>query len=414
MTWRDNITTALKGVSANRSRSLLTILGIVIGITAIMVMMSIGKGAENLILNEIGGLGAETIVIRPGREPMGPSDIGSTLFSDSLKNRDLDFLRRKENVPELIDIMPALVVPGPVSFEGETFGPDILGGSAEFFSKAFNVFTSEGVLFDENDIKANASVAVIGPEVKKELFGESNAVGENIKIKNRRFRVVGVLAEKGQVSFLNFDRIVIIPYSTAQLYLLGIDYFHEIILKTTSPDVVDRTVHDIEITMREAHGITDPEKDDFFVVTQQGIVEQIRVILGALTAFLSSVVAIALVVGGIGIMNIMLVSVTERTKEIGLRKAIGATNKNIMTQFLLEAIILTLVGGIIGIILGAILSLSAGIIISQVLSVEWEFVFPISAVLLGLGVASVVGLIFGLYPARKASQKDPIEALRYE
>jgi len=414
MTIIDSFKMATNSLGINRTRSALTILGIVIGITAIMMMMSIGKGAENLILNEIGGLGAETIIIRPGKEPTGPSDLGNTLFSDSLKKRDLEFLKRKENVPELVDVMPAIIVPGSVSFEGETFSPDIFGGSAEFFSQAFGVFPEEGVLFSESDIKGRASVAVIGSKVRTELFGNDSATGKYIRIKDKKFRVVGVLGERGQTSFVNFDRVVIIPYTTAQTYLLGVDYFHEIITKATSPDVVDRTARDIEATLREAHNITDPEKDDFFVVTQQGVVEQIQTILGALTAFLSSVVAIALVVGGIGIMNIMLVSVTERTREIGLRKALGATEKDILVQFLFEAILLTAAGGLVGIILGALLSSGATFVLKQFAGLAWQFVFPVSAMLLGLGVSALVGVVFGIYPARKAAQKSPIEALRYE
>ncbi|MAG12927.1 multidrug ABC transporter substrate-binding protein [bacterium] len=414
MTIIDSFKMAIDSLGINRTRSALTILGIVIGITAIMMMMSIGKGAENLILNEIGGLGAETIIIRPGKEPTGPSDLGNTLFSDSLKKRDLEFLKRKENVPELVDVMPAIIVPGSVSFEGETFSPDIFGGSAEFFSQAFGVFPEEGVLFDESDIKGRASVAVIGSKVRTELFGNDSATGKYIRIKDKKFRVVGVLGERGQTSFVNFDRVVIVPYTTAQTYLLGVDYFHEIITKATSPDVVDRTARDIEATLREAHNITDPEKDDFFVVTQQGVVEQIQTILGALTAFLSSVVAIALVVGGIGIMNIMLVSVTERTREIGLRKALGATEKDILMQFLFEAILLTAAGGLVGIILGALFSFGAAFALKQFGGLAWQFVFPVSAMLLGLGVSALVGVVFGLYPARKAAQKSPIEALRYE
>ena len=204
------------------------------------------------------------------------------------------------------------------------------------------------------------------------------------------------------------------PYTTAQLYLLGIDYFHEIIVKAESQEAVLRTVRDIELTLRENHGITDPEDDDFFVTTQEGIVEQVQIIIGSLTAFLSSVVAIALVVGGIGVMNIMLVSVTERTREIGLRKAVGATEGDILSQFLFEAVILTVVGGIIGIILGTGLSFLASFVLTAILGVTWIFVFPITAALLGLFVSGLVGLVFGLYPARQAARKSPIEALRYE
>ncbi len=414
MTLKDSFTMALRGLKTHKSRSGLTILGIVIGITAIILMMSIGNGAEKLILNEIGGLGAETIVVRPGKEPTGPSDLGETLFADSLKRKDLEALKRKGNVPYLVEIMPALLVPGSVSYEGETYRPTIMGGSFEIMSATFNVYVADGAPFTETEINQSASVAIIGSKVAQELFGASEAVGEFIKIKDRKFRVLGVLEPKGQAAFFNFDEIVIVPYTTAQLYLLGIDYFHEIIIKTQGADFVARSVVDIERTLRESHNIDNSKDDDFFLVTQQGVVKQVQTILGALTAFLSSVVAIALVVGGIGVMNIMLVSVTERTREIGLRKAIGATEKDILRQFLFEAIILTAIGGIIGVILGGVLSLAASLVLTQILELNWTFSFPLTAVFLGISMSAVVGLIFGIYPARKASEMSPIDALRYE
>lgn len=414
MTLKDSFKTALSGLKTNKSRSALTMLGIVIGITAIILMMSIGRGAEALILNEIGGLGAETIVVRPGKEPSGPSDFGQTLFSDSLKTKDVEALQKKSNAPNIAEVMPVLVVPGSVSFEGETYRPTIMGGVVDFFSSSFNVYVEQGTAFDESDIRQSSSVAVIGSKVAEELFAASDPVGEYIKIQDRKFRVVGVFPPRGQVAFFNINEVVIIPYTTAQTYLLGIDYFHEVIVKADSPQSVAATVRDIEFTLRENHGITDPEDDDFYVTTQEGVIQQIQTIIGALTAFLSSVVAIALVVGGIGVMNIMLVSVTERTREIGLRKALGATDKDILRQFLFEAMSLTAVGGVIGIILGALFSLTASVILTKVLAVNWSFTFPISAALLGLGVSALVGLVFGLYPARQASRKSPIEALRYE
>ncbi|MDP1688743.1 MAG: ABC transporter permease [bacterium] len=414
MSIKHTLKIAINGVTSHKSRSALTVLGIVIGITGIMLMVSIGSGAENLILGEISGLGTETIVIRPGREPSGLSDIGATIFADSLKIKDLEALKKKSNVPELVDIMPILIVPGGVSYKGETYSPQIIGGSIEFFAKAFNIYPETGTLFDENSIREKASVAVIGYKVKEKLFGYSDAVGENITIKGKKFRVQGVLPSKGQVAFLNFDELIMIPYSTAQTYLLGTDYFHEIILKASSPEAVARTVQDIELTLRESHNITDPIKDDFFIVTQQAAIKQITTIIGALTTFLSSVVAIALVVGGIGVMNIMLVSVTERTREIGLRKALGATNKDILNQFLLEAVMLTGIGGFIGIMLGALFGYIASIILTNYANLNWAFVFPIGAAVLAVAVSALVGLIFGIYPARQASRKSPIEALRYE
>ncbi|MBI2035787.1 MAG: ABC transporter permease [Candidatus Liptonbacteria bacterium] len=405
---------AVSGVTTHKSRSALTILGIVIGITGIMLMVSIGSGAENLILGEIGGLGAETIIIRPGREPSGPSDVGATLFADSLKSRDVELLRRKSNVPDLVDIMPILIIPGSVAYKNETYSPQIFGGSIEFFANAFNLALEAGSFFDDADIREKASVAVIGSKVKDELFGPSDAVGESITIKNKKFRVQGVLAKRGQASFVNFDEVVLVPYTTAQTYLLGTDYYHEVMVKASSPEAVGRAVQDIEATLRESHNITDPDKDDFFVVTQQGAIDQIKTIINALTTFLSSVVAIALVVGGIGVMNIMLVSVTERTREIGLRKALGATNKDILRQFLLEAVILTGVGGLIGIALGAVFGFVASIILTEYANLDWDFVFPISAAILGITVSALVGLVFGIYPASQAAKKSPMEALRYE
>ncbi|MEK7452974.1 MAG: ABC transporter permease [Patescibacteria group bacterium] len=414
MNFRHSVKTAYSGISANKGRSILTLLGIVIGIASIMMIISIGRGTEELILNQINSMGADTVVIRPGQEPTGPSDIAGTIFADSLKERDIEALKKSQNVPHLIDIAPIVIVTGSVSYESETYRPQIFGWSMEFMAKMFKVYPQEGYFFDESDIKNKSSVAVIGSEVKKELFGESNAVGKYIKIRERKFRVIGVIAPRGQVAFLDPDKVVVVPYSTAQTYLLGIDYYNEVMTKVDSPEFMERTVEDIKATLREQHNITDSKKDDFFIVTQKGLVSQIETIIAALTLFLSSVVAISLVVGGIGVMNIMLVSVTERTREIGLRKALGATKKDILFQFLIEAVMLTAIGGIIGIISGALLSFIAAYILKEFMMLDWVFSFPIFAALLGFGVSAFVGLIFGIYPARKASNKSPMEALRYE
>ncbi|PIR98503.1 MAG: hypothetical protein COT88_01610 [Candidatus Colwellbacteria bacterium CG10_big_fil_rev_8_21_14_0_10_41_28] len=406
--------TSYRALWVNKSRSFLTVLGVLIGIASIIMMMSIGKGAENLILGEIGGLGAETVVVRPGQEPTGPTDVAETLLGDSLKDRDVDLLRKKSNVPDVIEVSPFVIVPGSVSYGGDTYRPMVIGGAADFFIDSFDAYPEEGVLFDESDTRQKANVAVIGSKVKEELFGDKSPIGESIRIKNQSFKVVGSLAPRGQVAFFDIDDLVIVPHTTAMTYILGIDYYHEIILTAKSADMVEYVIEDVTRTLREAHGITDPDKDDFFAVSQQGLADQIQIIIGSLTAFLSSVVAIALVVGGVGVMNIMLVSITERTREIGLRKAVGATKKNIMNQFLFEAVLLTSIGGVIGIILGGTLAFLISLVLAQTVAPAWTFTFPISAVFLGLGVTSLVGLVFGLYPAKKAAEKDPIEALRYE
>ncbi|MDD5710950.1 MAG: ABC transporter permease [Candidatus Colwellbacteria bacterium] len=411
---RHSFKIAYRAIKINKSRSFLTILGILIGIAAIMMMVSLGSGAEELILGEISGFGGETIAVNAGQEPSGPTDFASALYSDSLKEKDVELLRRRSNVPYAKEVEPLVMVSGNVSYEGETYTPMILGGSAEFLTRTFNTPIREGGVFTESEIQQRAKVAVIGDKVRQELFGESDVLGKNVQIGDFKFRIVGILAKKGMVSFFNMDELVIIPHTTAQTYILGIDYYHEIDVVAESIDVVDQTAADIEMTLREAHGIDDPDKDDFYVTTTQGAIEQIQTVISTLTAFLSSVVAIALVVGGVGVMNIMLVSVTERTHEIGLRKAIGATEKEILQQFLLEAVLLTSIGGLIGIILGGTLSFLISLVMAQFVAPNWSFSFPFSAILLGMGVTSLVGLVFGLYPARKAARKSPIEALSYE
>jgi putative ABC transport system permease protein len=300
-----------------------------------------------------------------------------------------------------------------MAFENLTYRPTIYGVTS-FFAKIYDIYPDQGRIFSDDEVQSYADVAVIGSKVKNELFGSADALGQKVKIKGRNFKIIGILSKKGQMSFVNFDDAAIVPFTTAQQYIFGIRYFNRIIAEADSESTVNETVDDIKITLRNSHNITDPNKDDFFVETQADAIKSVSTITNVLTYFLAAVAAISLLVGGIGIMNIMLVSVTERTREIGLRKALGATEKNILNQFLLEAVLLTAAGGIIGIILGASFSFLTSLALSKVLALNWKFNFPIPAALLGLGVAAAIGLIFGLYPARKAAKKNPIEALRYE
>ena len=415
MRFQHTAKTAFIGLQTNKSRSVLTILGIVIGITAVILVVSIGQGAQDLILGQLQALGSKTIVVLPGREPSGPTDpsIVDSLFSDSLKEREMQALKNKSNAPFLKNIMPIVFGAESSVYQGETFRLTLLGVS-ELATDIFDLAPEEGNFLTEEDIKSRADVAVIGSKVRDELFGPSEAIGERIKIKGRNFRVIGVLPSKGQVSFFNFDETVLVPYSTAQTYIFGIKHFNRLVVEAESEAVIDQTVQDIEITLRNLHGITDPDKDDFFIETQADIAARVSTVTNILTLFLATIAAISLLVGGIGIMNIMLVSVTERTREIGLRKAVGATEKNILNQFLLEAIFLTAIGGVVGVILGAGLSLSVAVVLSQFVGLNWTFSFPTIAALVGFVVSALVGLIFGLYPARQASLKNPIEALRYE
>jgi len=404
--------TALVGLERNKSRSALTILGIVIGITSIILIMSLGQGAQNLILQQIQSIGPKVIAIIPGREPTGPTDVLST-FTDSLKERDITALENKANVPHATEVMPIVFGSDSVAYANDTYRTTILGGTG-LATSLYDIYPSEGRFINEEDVKSYADTIVIGSKVKNELFGESDAIGEKVKIKSKNFRIVGVLPKTGQLSFINFDDAVFIPYTTAQQYVFGIKYFNRIVVEVDDEKNITAATEDIKATLRNSHNITNPEKDDFFIETQAEAMESISSVTNILTLFLAAVAAISLVVGGVGIMNIMLVAVTERTREIGLRKSLGATNKNILLQFLVEAMILTIVGGIIGVLLGVLFELLISLILSSVLNLSWGFVLPFQAIILGLGVSALIGLVFGLYPARAAAKKSPIEALRYE
>jgi len=404
--------TSFSSLATHKSRSALTILGIVIGITSIILIMSLGKGAQELILNQIRGMGSAVIAIDPGRKPQGLSDF-SEIFTDSLREKDVVALKNPANVQGIKKISPLVSVNASVTYGSEGKRAMIIGGS-NLVAEIFELKLEHGQSLTDDHIAQRADVAILGSKLKQELFSDSDAVGEKVKIKGRAFRVIGVIAEKGQGSMFDIDNMVLVPYTTAQYYLLGISHYHEIIVQAESEEIVPRVARDIEITLREQHSITDPEKDDFYVTTMADAMERVGMVMTILTVFLSSIAAISLVVGGVGIMNIMLVSVLERTREVGLRKSLGATDKNILVQFMTESIILTMIGGLIGITLGASFAFLASLILKRVVSMGWVFTVSVNAILLGLGVAVFVGVVFGLYPAFKASKKSPIEALRYE
>jgi len=413
MTLKYSLKTAFNGLRANKSRSALTILGIVIGITAIMMVMSLGQGAQDLILGQIQGMGSRTLSVEPGKRPEGMMD-AMAMMTDSLKAKDLDVIKNKGNIPHAGRIMPVVFGSETMTFENEATKPTIFGAT-DFFAEIYDVDIAQGRLMTDEEVRSFADVVVIGSKMQEDLFGvNGEALNKKVKIKGRNFRVIGILAKKGQSAMVNFDKAAIIPYTTAQQYIFGIKYFNAIVVQADSEETVEETVNDLKIAIRNSHGIDPGEEDDFRVETQADAIAIVSTITNVLTLFLAAVAAISLIVGGVGIMNIMLVSVTERTREIGLRKALGATSKNILLQFLLESVGLTATGGIIGIALGVSLSLLVSFVINKFAGLAWGYNFPISAAALGLGVSALIGLIFGIYPARQAAKKSPMEALRYE
>ncbi|MCX6735759.1 MAG: ABC transporter permease [Candidatus Parcubacteria bacterium] len=403
---------SIKNVGNNKSRSLLTVLGIVVGIASIIVIMSLGAGASRLITDQISGIGSQTIAVHPGREATSPTDFAQ-MFSDSIKQKDVDALLVKENVPGIVAVMPEVYGGVTGSYENETYRFTILGAS-DVLARMMDIKLSEGIFMSEDQVRDASSFAVIGGKVKDQLFGLDDPLGKKIKVKGVNLRIIGVIAKQGGSSLMNFDDMVFVPYTTAQRYILGTKHYNELAILADSSIPLATTVQDIKTTLRISHNITDPEKDDFNVNTAADLLDRVSSVTTALTIFLAAVASISLIVGGIGIMNIMLVSVTERTREIGLRKAIGATEGDILLQFLFEAVILTFAGGIIGVLFGSAVSVIFAFAINHFSTIVWTYVFPINGAFLGIGVSTFIGLVFGIFPARHAAKKNPIEALRYE
>lgn len=408
MTLSDSIKSAYNGLSTSKGRSLLTILGIVIGIMSIMIVMSLGAGAQRLILDQVDSLGSKIIFVSDSRQAGGPPQP-----TDSLDDRDLAELRKKTNVPNANLVLASVFNSQRITFGSEAFDGAVQGITPEW-ERAFSLTPAQGDFISDDDVRSSAKVAVIGHIVRKELFPGEDPIGQIIKVKNNSFRVIGVLPEKGLLALFSYDESVFLPISTFQNTLLKAKNYGNFLIEVDDEANINATVEDIKRTLRFTHNIQIGEDDDFEVTPQADLADRLGTITTGFSLFLIAVAAISLVVGGVGIMNIMLVSVSERTREIGLRKAVGATNKDILMQFLIEAIMLTGVGGIIGIILGGGFSYLAAQAIKQFSGLEWSFEFPLQGMVIGLLVAVSIGLVFGIYPARKAAQKSPTEALRYE
>ncbi|MGD0328531.1 MAG: ABC transporter permease [Minisyncoccia bacterium] len=416
MLLRDAFKTATRSLTHGKMRSILTMLGIVIGIASVIVLMSIGQSAQDLILGQVQSIGSNLIIIIPGAPSNGkfsPPASAQGVVITSLQQNDVDALQREPSVDLAV---PEVRGQAEVVYGNNNATESYIGSTADFFVVSNLAKVSEGQTFSKNDVDSANHVVVIGPDLAQTLFGPNiDPLNKVIMVKGVSFRVIGVLNKGGTGAFgVDIGNLVVMPISAAQKQLLGITYFNVIIVQANAAYDINFVKSRITFVLRQDHGITDPNKDDFNIETQADILSILGSITSILTLFLAAIASISLVVGGIGIMNIMLVSVTERTREIGLRKAVGATNTDILQQFLIESVLLTFVGGVIGITVGAAVVGAVFLVLSSFFSIGWVFAFPLSAVVLGLVVSGIAGIAFGIYPARQASRKNPIDALRYE
>ena len=394
-------------LSANRVRSSLTILGIVIGISSVIAMVSIGTGASNTISSSIAALGSNLIQITPGaQQTRGFGASSGRGGAKTLTNEDAVAI--VENVANIEAVDSQVSGRYQITAKGTNTNTNVIGVTANY-PQIRNVDVAEGSFISDTQNNSASKVAVLGPTTRNDLFGEgSSAIGQSIRIKGLDFKVIGITIAKGGSGFQNQDDVIFIPVRSAQRYLSGDQYLATIAVQASTPEVMSQVQADITALLLDRHKISDAALADFSVLNQSDILSSASSITSTLTYLLAAIGGISLLVGGIGIMNMMLTTVTERTKEIGLRKAIGAKRRDISTQFLAEAITLTVIGGVIGIALGWVISYVVNLTGLVQTSVS------LSSVLLAFGVSAVTGIVFGWYPARRAAALNPIEALRYE
>ncbi len=404
---------ALKALTVNKGRAFLTSLGIMIGIASVIMVVSIGSGAQSLILNQVKSVGSDLVSILPGGQVEdGPPAAVLGITITTLDLEDAESLADTANVPNAVAVTPYVKGGGTVSYGAESIDSFFNGVSYQY-PAVEDVKVEDGRFFSEVEANSLDRVVVIGSEVADQLFNGTDPIGKDIRIQKESFKVIGIFEERGVVAFQNRDDQVFVPVEVAQKLLLGIDYVSLIRVKVDSSENVDRALYDVKETLRVNHNIRDPKDDDFTVESLDNAVDMLTSITNVLKFFLASIAAVALVIGGIGIMNIMFISVTERTREIGLRKAIGAKKRRILEQFLFEAVIVTLVGGVSGILVGGIISVFVALV-AQSYGYRWDLVVSLEAVALAFGVSCFVGVVFGYYPAKKAAELNPIDALRHE
>ena len=396
---------AFSALMANKMRSLLTMLGIIIGVGAVIAMVSIGMGVRNNIQQSIASLGSNMLIVMPGAENR-TGVRGGAGSKTTLEDEDADAIKAKIGG---IDNVSAMVSGSyQVVFGNSNWKTSVQGVSPDYMDIR-SLEVESGIFITEHDMVKRNRVAVIGSTVSENLFGGSNPVGQNIRINNQPFKIIGVLKKKGQSSMgQDQDDVIIVPMTTAQERMLGVNYVHSINVQVSSPDIMDEVQENIETLLRQRHHIAKGQEDDFNVRNLTSLMETMDSTTAMITMLLGAVAGISLLVGGIGIMNIMMVSVTERTREIGIRKALGATFRNIMMQFLIESVVIGIIGGVIGIFMGCTLSIAVAEFFN------FNTVITLLPIAVSFSFAVGTGLFFGIYPARKAAKLDPIEALRYE
>ncbi|MBS5751614.1 MAG: ABC transporter permease [Veillonella parvula] len=402
--YKESFLMAWASLVANKLRSLLTMLGIIIGVAAVIALVSIGNGVKQDIENSISSLGSNLLVVLPGA-PRTPGARPSQGSMKSLKISDYEAIAKLEGVKAASPMTNGSYV---VIYQNKNWTTSVAGVNSNF-QDVNNWTMTSGRFFSDKNVQNRERVAVVGQTVVKNLFADEDPVGKEIRVKNIPFRVIGVLKSKGNGTMGNDqDDTVLIPYTTSMERVEGIDYLLRVYVVAKDDEGIDRLQADIENLLRVRHNIKDTNLDDFNIQNMKSIMETVAQTTGTFTLFLGAVAAISLVVGGIGIMNIMLVSVTERTREIGVRKALGATYSVIVTQFLIEAVVISLIGGFIGIAFG----IGASKVIGMVSGMST--VVSVPTIIMSFAFSMAIGLIFGIYPARKAAKLNPIDALHYE
>jgi putative ABC transport system permease protein len=400
------IATAIEALKLQKTRTVLAILGIVIGIGAVIALVSIGQAAKQSVENQISSLGSNLLTVSPGAQSTG--GVRSATSMTTLTYEDALAIKNNSQITTVSKISPEFSSRGQISSGKNNTNSQITGVTTDYLA-VHNISLSSGTFISDRDAQTQAKVAVIGPQIASDLFGSTtNVIGKIIRINRISFKIIGLTTAKGGTGFQNQDNIVLVPLQTAQKTLFGANYLTAISLEAKDKKMLVETQDQVGYFLLSRHNITDASKADFRIISQQDITSAATQVTTTLATLLAGIAAISLLVGGIGIMNIMLVTVTERTREIGLRKALGAQSKTIIMQFLTEAVLLTLLGGIIGMILGILLSLAVAYFM------KLPYVVSLGSIFLAIGVSAAIGIIFGWFPAQKAAKLSPIEALRYE